>query len=280
MRDQKKIHPPKVADKLFEWYCNNNLAETIQGDLHERFHEDLEKYGKTKARIKYWLNILRFANRYTLRRSSGNGNRLNSWDMFKSNLLTSYRYLIKHQRYALINIFGLSVGLACCLLIFFFLRNELTYDHFNKDGENIYRITTKINWSSGDVAHYANTQPALAPGIRGLFPEIQKVSQLRYAMRTAFTRGEQTFYEDYGYYADSLFLEIFTFGLKEGDLETALDEPNTIVISEDLAQKYFGKPDPIGELLIMNHDRTLKVTGILEPIPNNSHIQFDFLISF
>ncbi len=126
----------------------------------------------------------------------------------------------------------------------------------------------------------ANSAPAYALEIPKQFPEFEKASRMRYAMRTRFRSGELSFYEDYGFYADSLFLEIMSFELLAGDLYRALDEPNSVVISQELAQKYFGQNRPLGELLEMNGERSLRVTGILKSIPKNSHLNFDFLISF
>jgi putative ABC transport system permease protein len=175
---------------------------------------------------------------------------------------------------------GLTVGLASCLLIANFLSNELSFDRFHQETHHIYRINTILTDNSGTITKMANTPPALIPGIRGAFPEIKKATQLRYAQRALLEKGERRFYENHGFYADSLFLEIFSFPLKSGNQNTALGQPNSIVLTQEMASKYFGKGDPMGEVLVMNNDITLKVTGILESIPGNSHLQFDFLVSF
>ena len=199
--------------------------------------------------------------------------------MFKTHLITSWRYMLKHKSYFFINVFGLSAGLAGCLLIFFFILNETSYDRFHENAENIYRVSTVYS-TSGNVTRFVNTPPAFVPGIGGIFPEINKATRMRYARRVLLSTGEKSFYEDYGFYADSLMLEVFSFELLSGDCSNALDEPNSIVMTEELALKYFGNPRPIGELIRMNDEKVLRVTGILAPIPKNSHLQFDFLISF
>lgn len=268
---KKNIHPvapPKLATRFFEWYCNDELQESIQGDLLERFEDIASRKGIRRAKINYYLDVIRLMNKYTLRRNKKHHrNHLNPTDMLNYNFLISWRFLSKHRGYALINIIGLSIGLASCLLIFLFLKNELSFDHFHANSENIYRVTTQFNFKVGNMTHFANTPPAFAPGIRGLFPEVEKASRLRYAMRTRFGKDDKSFYEDQGFYADSVFLEIFDFKLITGDAGTALDEPNSIVMTEEMALKYFDKPAPIGETIVLNGDQALKITGILEPVP-------------
>lgn len=276
-----KARPPKLADRFFKWYCRNELRESVLGDLQERFDDDLTRYNPIRAKWRYWLNVFRFINRHTLKRHSiPNNYRSNQGVMIANYLLTSFRYLRKHGSYSTINIIGLSIGLASCLLIFNFLKHEVSFDQFHDNQNNIYRIVTDNPDNSGNYVTMVNTAPALAPGLRGPFPEVRRATQLRYALRSLLNRGDKSFYEDYGFYADSSFLEVLTFKLKSGDASKVLDEPNSIVMTETMASKYFEDSDPIGELITMNNNLTLKVTGILEEIPSNSHIRFDFLVSF
>ena len=200
--------------------------------------------------------------------------------MFKHQLFLSFRFLLKHRSYALTNIFGLSIGLAGTLMILLFLQRENSFDQFHEHGNDIYRLNSSFILESGDASHYINSAPALVPGIRGQFPEVQALTRMRYAQRLSLTHQDQTFYEDYGFYADSVFLDIFSFEMSLGDAETALDEPNSIVLDENLALKYFGRTDVLGERLSLNRETELKVTGVLKPVPENSHLQFNFLLSF
>lgn len=200
--------------------------------------------------------------------------------MIKNYFITSIRYLKRNKSYSLINIGGLAIGLTSCLMIFYFLSGELSHDNFHKDYKHIYRVNSDYFSSAGEIVHMVNTPPALAPGVRGTIPEIEKSSRLRYVNRISLRKGNKTFYEKNGFYADSVFLDIFSFSLKAGNPSTALDAPNSIVITQDMARKYFDKSEPVGQSLIMNNELPLRVTGILNPVPANSHIQFDFLISF
>ncbi len=127
---------------------------------------------------------------------------------------------------------------------------------------------------------WARTPPALAPAIRDNFPGIENVTRLRYADDRTYTVGDRVFVQGNVFYADSLFLEMFDFPLISGNQNTALGEPGSIVLTEEMAIKYFGLEEPLGQLITFENDRILKVTGVLEPIPTNSHISFDMLISF
>lgn len=200
--------------------------------------------------------------------------------MLRHHLRSSYRNLSKHKSYTFINISGLAIGLASCLLIALFLHQELSFDRFHEASPNLYRINTIYTDNSGTETNMANTPPAFVPGTRGMFPEVRRSTQLRYTMRALLERGDERFYESRGFYADSLFLDMFSFPLVAGDKTTALDQPNSVLLTAETAAKYFGNGDPLGQTLTMNNNIPLRVTGILEPIPSTSHLQFDFLVSF
>ena len=273
--------PPKWAEGFFSWYCRNELSESILGDLEERFHHDLKKSGQFRAQLNYCLHTIRFVNRFTLKRNRQHEHMKRGLHiMLRHHLLTTYRTLSRNKFYAAINMCGLAIGLASFLLIAIFLNNELSFDRFHEDSQNIYRINTTFSSSSGMVSKMVNTPPAMIPGLGNAFPEIKRSTQLRHTKRAMMTKGDRRFYENGGFFADSLFLEMFCFPLLEGNESTALDQPNTIVLTEEMAAKYFGNSNPMGETLIMNNDISLKVTGVLAPIPANSHLQFDFLVSF
>lgn len=271
-----KKNPPKLADKFFRWYCKNDLRESILGDLHEQFDQDYERKGVLKTTLIYWFTVLKFFNRFTLRKTKTNYQR--NPLMLKNFFKTPLRFLLKNKSYTTINVIGLSSALASCLLIFYFLHHELSFDQ--QHDANIYRVNIAFSDNSGNQTKMVNSPPMLAPGIRDAYPELVRASQLRYALRSSLRKGDNVFYEDHGFYADSSFLEMFNFSLLSGRSEVALDEPNSIVLTASLAEKYFGDQDPMGQSIIMNNDLNLQVTGILDDIPSNSHLKFDFLVSF
>lgn len=200
--------------------------------------------------------------------------------MIKININNFLRFLRLNRSFAFINVFGLTLGFSSFLLILFYVHHELSFDQFHQNHERVFRVNISNQDNAGNITTLVNSPPALAPEISGKFPELKNISRMRYAMNILLSHEEIRFYEDHGYYADSLFLEILQFDMVYGNAKTALDQPNSIVITEELALKYFNNPNPIGATLLLNNSTSLKITGILSSIPNNSHLNFDFLISF
>lgn len=272
--------PPRLADTLFEWYCNEMLIEELQGDLHERFKQNIEINGTLRAKIQYWIDVFRFINKYTLRRNRMEEKSFfNNAIMIKNYIKVAIRHMIRNKSYAAINIIGFSIGLASCIIIFFYVNQELSHDTFHVKSDRIYRATNTVVRSSQTI-FWGTTPPALAPALSTDFAGIEKATRLRSSDDHYFSVEDNRFYERSLFFADSAFFEIFDFVLLAGNPKTALNNPNSIVITEDLALKYFGERLPIGKLIVMDNETNLKVTGILAPLPENSHINFDVLISF
>ncbi len=197
--------------------------------------------------------------------------------MILRNLLVTFRHALRNKVFTLINVTGLSVGFACCMLIYLFASHELSFDEAHS--KDIYRVTTIMPQGEGSV-HWINTPPALAPHLRSQYSGIENVTQLRFTSEELISRGDRSFYERRAFYADSSFLDVFNFPLLQGDPSTALDEPNSILLTEAAAAKYFGDTNAFGESLILGNRVPLKVTGILAPQKSNEHLNFDVLISF
>ena len=200
--------------------------------------------------------------------------------MLRNYLKIAFRNLVKHKAYSAINITGLAIGIACCLVILLYVRNELSYDKFHKNAGQIYRIATKIEFE--DRVYETTQSPApMAPALIQEFPEVLNAVRI---FRVSWGRDflkykDKLFYEDRFFYADPSFFELFTFPFIKGNPETALQEPNSIVLTEKACQKYFGDSDPIHKILTLNNTEDYKVTGVLKDIPRNSHFKFDFLAS-
>lgn len=198
--------------------------------------------------------------------------------MFKNYLKIALRNLFKHKVYSFISIAGLSVGIACCLMILLYIQHELSFDRYHNNGDRIYRLVKGNN---------ANTPELWAPALENEFPEIEySVRFMQGFSNTLIISGENRFLEERGLYADASVFEVFSWPLLRGNPKTVLQEPFTIVLSEKLARKYFSNSDPIGRVLTIggisndNDWHDYKVTGIVQNVPHYSHIQFDYLISF
>jgi putative ABC transport system permease protein len=201
--------------------------------------------------------------------------------MIKNYLLVSFRNLRKHFSYSLINIFGLGIGLATCLLLVTWIRHELSYDKFHAKADRIYRSSLEMD-NGGEIVKMAVSPTALLPTLREL-PEVE-AGTLVYNP-TAWNpyivkKDDRIFQENKFYFADSTFFDVFSYEVLQGDPESALDEPNSVMLTEATAKKYFGSEDPVGKTLTINGDREFTVTGVMRNIPSNSFLQFDFLGSW
>lgn len=197
--------------------------------------------------------------------------------MLKNYFKIAIRNLRKEKLNTLINIFGLAIGIASVIVLLIFIRNELSFDKFHEQHEQIYRLNYHDSGGEGRVL--ATTAPVMVAAMLDTYPEVQKYTSLYYSDRDILAYQDKLFYEDNVIYADSNFFQIFSFPLLSGNPKTALKESNTIVLTPGMAKKYFGQEDPLGKTLTLNK-KNLKVTGVVDHIPQNSHLQFDFLVSF
>lgn len=194
--------------------------------------------------------------------------------MIKNYFKIAFRNLRRHKAFSLLNIAGLSIGMASSILILLWVQNERSYDRFHRHAGEIYRITCEFSEGFG-----AAVNPAGMPAeLQAKIPAIKNTVRLSHPSTNVFEHGENTFEEKRGFYADSTFLDIFSFPLVAGDRATAMDRPDAVLISEDLAKKYFGDTDPIGQPLKKNNHELVTVTGVLANVPSNSHLQFDYLM--
>lgn len=184
----------------------------------------------------------------------------------------------KQGFYSAINIFGLAIGMACSILILLYARYEFSYDSFHLNGDRIYRIERKSE-QRGAVRYVATTPVPLAPAMRRGLPDVE--NSVRLLPQQALVRyGDKAFEESKFFYVDSTFFSIFTFPLREGDTANALVNPNSVVISIEMARKYFGNTNPVGKTIMVEDSEAYEVTGVLESVPKNIHFSFDFLASF
>ncbi len=204
--------------------------------------------------------------------------------MFKNYLKIALRNMLKYKSYSFINLIGLTVGLTCLLSILIFIQYEFSYDRFHKHANNTYRVLTKFPeeapWGS-DL--FRATPSMLGPALKENFPEIVKSARLK--TRTGLVSlKEKRFDNQLFYYADQEILDIFDFPLKAGDASTALSEPYSVILTEEMTTALFGDKNPVGQTITFDYKAGLShdymITGVFEKIPENSHLSFDYLASF
>jgi putative ABC transport system permease protein len=199
--------------------------------------------------------------------------------MFKNYIKIAFRNIHRYKGYSLINIAGLTVGMACFILIFLWVYDELHYDTYHNHSERLCRIILKQPGNPGDPG--IPSTPYILPQIlKDEYPEIIEVTRVRTrAYPSAVRHSDITFYEQKFFLADPSFFSMFTYEFVTGNPLRALPNPNSVVITLEAAHKYFGDEDPMGKVLRWNNDRDLEVTGIIKEVPYNSHLQFDFMAS-
>ena len=204
--------------------------------------------------------------------------------MFKSYLKTTLRNIKKHMGYSLINIIGLAVGMACCILIMLFVFDELSYDRFHENHDRIYRVTRQWFNEDGVISlHLGHVAPPVAPLLENDFPDIIHAVRMTGIGGLLVGQNSVFFEESRFFFAEEDVFDVFSLEMTAGDPKTALQDPFTMVITEEMAEKYFGTENPIGKALTIEvppNKADMTVTGVIKPLPHNSHFHADFLGSF
>lgn len=200
--------------------------------------------------------------------------------MLQNYLKIALRNIARQKSYAFVNIFGLSLGMTCFILILLFIQDELSYDRHHEKAGRIYRLTEKI-----EPAEFSSSQPfSVAPTLAHEYPAMVEQAVRFFNLQAPTLTLERSpdirFNERRFFFVDSTVFKVFSFPFYKGNPETALTKPYSVVLTKAMAQKYFGDENPIGKTLRFEGKHDLNITGILEPLPENVHFQFDFLAAF
>ena len=202
--------------------------------------------------------------------------------MIKNYFKIAWRNIKRQKGYTFINIAGLAIGMAVCILILMFVRDELSYDTHHEHKDRIYRIERQWFAADGSMrGALCSVAPSFVPFLENEFPEMEHIVRMLGTGETLISLGDTNFVEERFYYAEHDIFEVFTIPLIKGDPKTALENPNSLVLSESMALKYFGDEDPMGKLMKVGSSKEgYQVTGIMEDVPKNAHLHFDLLASF
>ena len=256
-----KSHPPKWALRFLQFFCKERYLEQIEGDLYELFD-------RHPSRLTFAWNTLRF---FRLRYLKGLDDfpQLTTLSMVKNYLKVALRTLLRQKTYSLINIIGLAIGLASCLLITIYVNHERSYDDFHPESENLYRV---LNGKNGGW-----TPPILAGTLMEDIAEIEVATRMNGIWEALFQIGDRTFIQDGSVYADPNFFKVFGTEFVLGD-QDALSEPNSVVLTESIAEKCFPGELAMGKTFMIDEE-SHKVTGIVKDPPKNSHLRYQYVIS-
>lgn len=197
--------------------------------------------------------------------------------MLKNYFKIALRNILKQKFYSFINVAGLSIGIASCLLIILYVNHELSYDRFHKDADRIYRVDLHGKIANQEI-FTATTCAPMAQALENEVPEVENATRILQDDQYVMRYNDKVFTEDNIIYADSNFFDFFSFPLVEGQAKTALSRPRNIVLTEEMAEKYFGNISALGKMIAIG-DEAHQVTAVVETPPYNSHFRFDFLIS-
>jgi putative ABC transport system permease protein len=271
---KRKHKPPKLCSRFLGKLLRLSVRDAAIEDFEEQYTSIAGNKGLLAAFLWYMFHTICLIPSYI------KDNMYWSTSMFKNYLKIFLRNIKRHKGYSFINISGLAVGMACCILIFLWVKDELSFDRFHENANVIYRVTQHAYDSSGDYFPAAVTPWPLAEALKKDFPGIVESARLRIITNRLISYKDKKFYENDFVAVDPSFLKMFSFPLVKGETTTALTEPNTILITEETAARYFGTENPIEKILTYNNNTDFKVTGVLKNVLHNSHIQFDFLVPF
>ncbi len=268
-----KQQPPKWANRLLHWYCNPEMLEDLEGSLLEYYYERKERSGILRAKWFYWMDVLSHFRPHTWKKRKG----LNSSIMLGNHIKVSYRSIRKNILNTSLNSIGLATGLASYILIMLWINQEMAFDQFHEKKDRIYRISNTFK-SEAETFSQAPSGPALGAQLHKIFSEVENGVRF-FSMSLQMKVGDEIFFERNVGVCDPSIFEIFTFPLIKGNAGTALDDPFSIVLTEQFAKKYYGNEDPIGKTLEIGDGAIMKVVAVMEDVPENSQLQFGSLIS-
>ena len=274
---EDRINPPRLASRLLKGFLRDDLAEEVEGDLNEKFHTDLKNKSDYKAKLNYWFQTLNYLRPFAIKKLIRLG-------VMNNHLLQNYfkistRNIFKHKMISSINVFSLAIGLAACVAIYLFVSDERSFDAFHSKNKNIYRLDEVQKFTGTNEQKVALSMPGMGPALKRDFPEVKNYVRLWLRGKQLITKNDTKHLIDNVITADSTFFDVFDFPLIQGDINTCLNRPLTILLTESTALKFFKTTNEALNNTVSWGGRDYEVTGVLKDVPENSHIQFEALLS-
>jgi len=270
---KKNPHPPRFAEGIIQGLAWSEDRFSIQENLYEEYIYIYETKGTRAADLWYWGHMIRSLFPFF--------KFLVYWRfvMLRNYLKVALRNFAKHKSFSFINISGLAIGMACCMLIMLWIQDELNYERFN---ENIDDICCVVKWNaSNQTKNYSASLPApLIPHLKDKYAGIKHAARYKTSGRRLFSYNGNNFFEDHGGFADPEIFDIFSFKAILNNPKAALKDMNTVILSKSMAERYFGTDDPLGKTIQLENQYDFMVGAVIEDIHQNSSIRFDYLIQF
>jgi putative ABC transport system permease protein len=266
-----KTPPPLVPNLILKLLLRGEDFYEFSGDIEEIYLYKCAHESKHRAKFWYWLRVLESIPRLVTEKIH--------WRtiMLKNYLKIALRNFLRYKGYSVINIAGFATAMSVCLLILSFVRHELSYDTYHKDGDRVYRIVLDSRTPTGNRV-FAPISPMVTPTLKTDFPQVEQAARILTTSNRLVRRGETFFYEDRFMYVDPELFDVLTIQFIQGNPKEALIRPHTLVISERMSLKYYGHSNPIGETIEINNE-TFEITGIVVNSPENTHLKYDLIAS-
>lgn len=271
--------PPKYAKRLLEFFCSEEWASELIGDLEEQFVDNTSHKGVLKAKFQYWWEVFRLMRPHIFKKTR----KRSSVMMTKNHIKTSYRNLIRNKAYTFINLSGMSLAFAFALAIFAYVSHELSYDRYHPNADKVFRLTQRLQNNDGYDIRWARVNLPWINELAENSPEIEALVRFQSFRPRRVLVNQQKFMESNAFAVDSEVFDLFDFKLLAGN-KNALSEPQTVVLTESIATKYFGSQNPMGQSIDIYDDLTdeylsYTVTGTMQDQPSNTHLPVSFLSS-
>lgn len=283
-KDKSQITPPKLAIRLLHWFLKDELAEEVTGDLEEKFFSTLEKSSQTRAKRNYWFQVIKYMRPFAFKKQWSTHS--NNTAMFRHTLLISFRSFRRYKSTFFINLLGLASGLACTLLIYLWVTDELSTDRFHQNKEQLYQVLQNARTGRGIVT-MEHTPSLLGKELMEQLPEVDKATTLlphTYFDGFSYLIQGENYLKVKEQYIDAQFFDVFTFPMVAGDHESMFRQPNQTLISRDLAERTFGSVyDAMGKTIGFQNDSFEEdyiIGGVFENVPGNSSLYFEILFNF
>lgn len=274
------VTPPKWLDRLISFFCKEEIIEILQGDLYELYERNTTAYGRRKANLLYIKDTLTTIRPALLKRLEGN-HQLNRFGMFKNHFKTSFRNFKRNPIFSFINTFGLALSMAVGITMIVFLSELNGVDDFHENRDNLYRVTTTQPGLMGDqIDHLATASYFVADQAEAQLPEVKNVVVMSWKFQAEAETNKNRVALS-GFFTTPSFLEVLSYPLINGNVQTVLNRPESVILTRAAAKKLFQNEDPIGQRIELTGVGNLKqgvVTGILENPPPNSYLDFEILV--
>jgi ABC-type antimicrobial peptide transport system permease subunit len=277
LKKNKNISPPKFATWLLHWYCKAQLLEDLEGDLNEYFERNVTSKGLFRARLIYFLDVVKFCRMYTIKKP-GQMELISQARLYQNYYKTSLRTIQHNKLFSAINIVGLSISMCVGLLLIAFYLEMASFDNFHENAERIFRVNSVLHESNGTPYNYASTSVLTNLKVKENVRGVEYVVNVHKGFNKDITYDGKTI-PLRGFWADKDFFSVFSFEIISGNRLTSLANPNSIVLTESSAMRVFNTIDAVGKLVRVDTANFL-VTAIVKDPPLNSHIHFDMLGSY